>query len=337
MDTKGSLNVFAVSVCISVHNTAKYLRRCLDSVLAQTLQSIEIVLVNNGSTDNSEEIMREYAAQNPKVKFVIVSQEDRGLAQGRQSGIDNASGEFIAFLDADDLVCPSAYKKLYDLAVSTGSDIAEMQTKRDEKIISSPFSGIVDAKTILETYFSASAYVPQMLWLRIYRKSLFKKPVLPKIYVNNEDNFAFPCLLLMANQVAYLKEPLHIYSTDNENAVMNLLGKPSKEHMDRYIERKKRAIKSVPYVIDFFGEKRHDYEFFDAYIASNIVEFLADNTYYLNVNDKVDYLVKIFKVDSFKILSDIISKHLLPKNMLYIAARILGAQLACKIYCKIKY
>ena len=89
-----------VSVCISVHNTAKYLPRCLDSVCAQTLQSLEIVLVNNGSTDNSEAIMREYAEKHPERRFVILSQEDRSLAGGRLTGINHATGEYILFAGA---------------------------------------------------------------------------------------------------------------------------------------------------------------------------------------------------------------------------------------------
>ena len=337
MEKTNNINPIKVSICISVHNTAKYLPRCLDSILAQTLKDIEIVLVNNGSTDNSEDIMRDYATKNPQVRFVVVVQEDKGLAQGRQSGINNAIGDYLAFLDADDYVMPTAYQELYELAKSTNSDIAEMQSKRGDAVISAPFTGVVLSKDVLEAYFSASCHIPQMLWLRIYKKHLFNKSVLPDLYVNNEDNFAFPCLLMQSNQVAYLKEPLHVYSTDNENAVMNQLGKPTKVHMEKFIDRKKMAIKSIPYVINFFGSKRSEFKNFDAYVASNIVEFMAENLYYFGIDDKKKYLVKIFGVDNFDILSEIVSKHLQPRNLLYKVVKIVGVEMACKIYCKIKY
>ena len=125
---KSNIEPIKVSVCISVHNTAKYLPRCLDSVCVQTLQSLEIVIVNNGSTDNSEEIMHDYASKNPERKFVIISQEDRSLAGGRQSGIDHATGEYIAFLDADDFVAPEAYEKMLLCAERESVDIVEIET-----------------------------------------------------------------------------------------------------------------------------------------------------------------------------------------------------------------
>ena len=86
-----------VSVCISIYNGERFIRKCLDSVVCQTLKEIEIVLVNNGSTDLSLEIMNEYKEIYPNI-IRVYSQEDKGLAQGRQTGIDNARGQFLAFL-----------------------------------------------------------------------------------------------------------------------------------------------------------------------------------------------------------------------------------------------
>lgn len=106
-----------VSVCISVYNTSHLLPRCLDSVVTQSLKEIEVILVNNGSTDNSLQIMEEYQQRFPEM-IKIFSQEDRGLAQGRQSGINNAMGEYITFLDADDYVTEDAYEKMYTTAIA---------------------------------------------------------------------------------------------------------------------------------------------------------------------------------------------------------------------------
>ena len=126
---------YKVSVCISVFNSEKFLKRCIDSILSQTLEEIQIVIVNDGSTDNSGKIIDEYEGLYPD-KLVCVKQENRGLAQGRQMGINNATGQFIAFLDADDYVRKDAYEKMYNSAIKHGVDIVECETVRGDKIIS---------------------------------------------------------------------------------------------------------------------------------------------------------------------------------------------------------
>lgn len=246
-----------VSVCISVHNTAKFLPRCLDSVCAQTLQSLEIVIVNNGSTDNSEEIMYEYAERHPERQIVIVSQEDRSLAGGRQTGINHATGEYITFLDADDLVEPTAYQKMLECAEKECVDIVEIQTRRDGDILESNLEGLQDSHQVLKLYFMKGG-IQSMLWMRMYRRSLFEKPVLPNIYTNNEDMFALPCLLFAAKSIYFLKEPLHTYSTDNEGGVMQSETFDPKLAERRFQSRTK-ALLSIPFFREYVGEGYNEF------------------------------------------------------------------------------
>lgn len=249
---KRSENKVKVSVCISVHNTAKYLPRCLDSVCAQTLQDLEIVIVNNGSTDNSEDIMYEYKNAHPERRFVIISQEDRSLAGGRQSGIDNASGEYLAFLDADDLVEPVAYEKMLECAEREQVDIVEIQTLRDGVVLGSNMIGRHNTHDVLRQYFRKEG-IQSMLWLRLYKKSLFKKNVLPTIYTNNEDMFAMPCLLHAAKSIFFLNEPLHIYSTDNEGGVMKS-ETFNPELAEKRFQSRQKALLAIPHFRNFVGE-----------------------------------------------------------------------------------
>jgi len=163
--------------------------------------------------------MEEYKERYPEI-IKVYSQEDMGLAQGRQTGINNASGEYITFLDADDYVTHDAYEKMYTSAVRYNVDIVECRTLREGKIIESNYQGTHATAQILKDYFF-NGDIPSMMWMRLYRKSLFDKPVFPDIYVNNEDIFAFPYLLYKAKDIFYLKEQLHYYTTDNEGSVMN--------------------------------------------------------------------------------------------------------------------
>ena len=91
-----------VSIIIPVYNVESYLRRCLDSVVNQTLKDIEIILVNDGSTDGSLAICEEYAKNDDRIK--IITRKNGGLSAARNTGLDNATSEYIGFIDSDDWV-----------------------------------------------------------------------------------------------------------------------------------------------------------------------------------------------------------------------------------------
>ena len=100
-----------VSVIIPVYNVEKYLRQCLDSVINQTLEDIEIICVNDGSTDKSREILNEYAYKDSRI--VVIHKENGGLASARNEGLKHVTGKYCHFLDSDDYI----EKKLYEYAV----------------------------------------------------------------------------------------------------------------------------------------------------------------------------------------------------------------------------
>ncbi len=116
-----------VSVIIPVYNVEKYLRECLESVVRQTLRDIEIICVDDGSTDGSPDILREFA-QNDK-RFVIISQSNQGQGVARNKGIENAKGEYIAFVDPDDWIEVDAFEKLYDFSVKNSAEITHFNYK----------------------------------------------------------------------------------------------------------------------------------------------------------------------------------------------------------------
>ena len=93
-----------VSVVVPVYNTEPFLAECLHSLEKQTLTDIEIILVNDGSTDNSGRLLREYAGKD--ARFVYVEQENQGLSAARNTGMEHASGHYLAFLDSDDWLAP---------------------------------------------------------------------------------------------------------------------------------------------------------------------------------------------------------------------------------------
>lgn len=111
-----------LSVIVPVYNTGKYLNKCLDSILNQSLKDLELIIVNDGSTDNSVDIIKEYIKNN-KDRIVFLDKKNGGQGSARNLGISKAHGDYITFVDSDDFIDKDMYKEMYDMAIKNDSDI----------------------------------------------------------------------------------------------------------------------------------------------------------------------------------------------------------------------
>lgn len=118
----------AISIIIPIYNVEKYLRRCLESVQNQTFTDWEAICVNDGSPDNSADIVREFATRD--ARFKLVNKENGGLSDARNAGMAVASGEYILYLDSDDFIHPQTMEIAHTLAVRDGSDIVSFTYDR---------------------------------------------------------------------------------------------------------------------------------------------------------------------------------------------------------------
>ena len=110
-----------VSLVVPVFNTEKYLRECLDSLVAQTLGDVEIICINDGSTDSSPAILSEYAQRDPRIR--VISQPNGGLSAARNAGLCAAGGEYLLFMDSDDMLEHTAVERLYERASKDRLDL----------------------------------------------------------------------------------------------------------------------------------------------------------------------------------------------------------------------
>ena len=132
-----------VSVIVPVYNVEKYLEKCLDSLVNQTLKEIEIIIVNDGSPDNSHKIIDKYTKKYKNIKAYL--KENGGLSDARNYGLKKASGEYIAFLDSDDFVKEDMYQKMYEKAKSGNFDmiVCDLNYKSENSsVIQRAFSNI---------------------------------------------------------------------------------------------------------------------------------------------------------------------------------------------------
>lgn len=116
-----------ISVIIPVYNTEKYLSECLDSILSQTFKDIEVICVNDGSSDRSGDVLAEYAAKDDRIK--VVTQDNKGPAAARNKGLDMAMGEWICFVDSDDAIPPEALLVLYTIAQESGCKVVASRNR----------------------------------------------------------------------------------------------------------------------------------------------------------------------------------------------------------------
>lgn len=114
------MGIVSVSIIVPIFNVEKYLAECLDSLVKQTMDDIEIIMVNDGSIDDSEEIAKSYVDLNEN--FCLINRENSGLSAARNSGLDVAKGEYVYFLDSDDFLSDDAIEKLYKKAKAEDLD-----------------------------------------------------------------------------------------------------------------------------------------------------------------------------------------------------------------------
>ncbi|HKH18901.1 MAG TPA: CDP-glycerol glycerophosphotransferase family protein [Solirubrobacteraceae bacterium] len=164
-----------ISVVVPIYNVERYLPACLDSVARQTIEDFEVVMVNDGSTDGSADLANEYSRRDSR--FRLVHQENAGLSAARNTGIDAATGEFMAFLDSDDVLPPTAYELLLGALDETGSDFATGNVHRltGWGTLQSPFLAKTFARTQLKTHVTRfrPLIADRIAWNKLWRRSFW--------------------------------------------------------------------------------------------------------------------------------------------------------------------
>ena len=165
-----------VSVIVPVYNVEEYIDKCLDSLVHQTLTDLEIIVVNDGSPDNSEKIIKKYEKKYKNIKYLV--KENGGLSDARNFGLKYAKGEYIAFLDSDDYVSEEMYQMMYIKAKSEDFDmvVCDINYLYPDRTLRVD-SGIKDDTTdIKKTYLT----IQPAAWNKLFRRDLFDHKVLFK-------------------------------------------------------------------------------------------------------------------------------------------------------------
>ena len=204
-----------VSIIVPVYNTGKYLRKCLDSLVKQDFSDYEIIVVNDGSRDNSAEIIAEYVSKYDNVKGFL--KENGGLSSARNYGIKKASGKYITFVDSDDYVEVNFLKELYEAITSDDSDIAvcEFSYVYENGNSQRSYSNLNYTSDSLKKYL----LTPPMAPIRMFKKELFNYLKF-KEGIYYEDLDLCPKLVKYAKKISFVDLSLYNYLM-RDNSIMH--------------------------------------------------------------------------------------------------------------------
>lgn len=209
-----------VSIIVPVYNVEKYLRRCIDSIINQTYRNIEIIIIDDGSTDNSGKICDEYAKRDNRIK--IIHQQNKGVSSTRNNGIEHANGKYITFVDSDDFIERKMIETIYNKIICENADIVICGVKsidENNNVINqsintkeNKFNNVNAIKVMLDEKLFYS-----VCWAKLYKKKLFNNIKFnPKIRIA-EDMDVLYRVLYKSNKIVQIPERLYNWTNRKDS------------------------------------------------------------------------------------------------------------------------
>ena len=239
-----------VSVIVPIYNVEKYLEKCINSLLSQTLEDIQIILVNDGSKDNSGNIAKEYEKNN-KDRVTYVEKENGGLSDARNYGLKYATGDFVAFLDSDDYIEKNAYEEMYNKAIEENADYVEC-----DFIWEFPNKTRVDKQYSYKNKKEMLSFVRVVAWNKLIKRQLITDNNLefPKGLRYEDVEFTYK-LIPFINKFAYVDKPF-IHYVQREGSIANVQNERTAEIFT---------------------------------VLDNVIEFYKENNIYEEYRDELEY------------------------------------------------
>lgn len=250
-----------VSIIIPVYNVSMYLRCCLNSVIMQTYENLEIILVDDGSTDDSGTICDEYAQSDMRIK--VVHTENRGVSEARNKALEIAEGTYISFIDADDYVTSDFIERLYcelircdaDISICAYEKIGGVSFKKKNKIPYAnekfilPINGLVDKEIVMFHCIDTNQFGCG-LWNKLFKKSLLQGERLNRELLIGEDMVYLIQYILKSEKFCYVNKDMYKYRV-NQNSALNQIGDDNYKKMASTL----KSVKLVKFLTENENEK----------------------------------------------------------------------------------
>ena len=288
-------NKYKLSIIVPVYNTEKYIERCISSILNQEFDNFQLIIINDGSKDNSEKIINKLIKGYDNVIYKKI--KNSGVAHARNVGLSYAAGEYIGFVDSDDYIEKDMYAKMYNMAINKKSEIvccAYNKIMKDNNKEIHPKNVQCFGKSLLKSkniLFNSNPYITQ----KIFKRELLSKNNI----LFDEDLRIFEDLLfsyklfLLSNKIYYVDECLYNYSCENETSLTR-----------KFTEKMFDAFPALERLINFYRSK-YNHEFDEAleYISVRHITL----RYYENASSRE--LKNKFINEAFKFLNSNFKNH----------------------------
>ncbi|MDR2206901.1 MAG: glycosyltransferase [Flavobacteriaceae bacterium] len=290
-----------ISVIVPVYNVEKHLEKCLDSLANQTFPDVEILVVNDGSTDGSQKIIDKFTAKYPE-KIRGFSKENGGLSDARNFGLEKANGEFIGFVDGDDFVSETMFEEMLDLAEKHDAEmvICNLQKVNELGNITQklPQTPNMPEKIDLAKHFSVFSDIGYFACNKLFKKDLFKDKTFKK-GVHFEDIRLIPQLLLQCKTLAQTQK-FHYQYLERENSI-------SKTHTEKGLDIFK-SIEDVEVAFEKSDYKNQKTALKNFQILQGVYSFLAylafvkDEKTFREMSEKLKIFIKERQISRSEIL-----------------------------------
>lgn len=268
-----------VSIIVPVYNVEEHLKKCLDSLVFQTLDDIEVIAVNDGSKDNSQQILEDYQVKYPN-RIKIFDKQNGGLSDARNYGIDKASGDYIGFVDSDDFVMHDMFEDMWHLAEKHKADIVvcNLQKVNENGVIIKKIPQIpnMPEKIVLEDNLSVFSDLGCFACNKLFKKELFIHHRFKK-GVHFEDIQLIPQLILKSTIIAQTQN-YHYQYFERSNSISNAFTLKGLDMLD--------AVKDVEVFYQNSKYRKNKKALINFQILEGVYSFLA---YLAYVDDKKSY------------------------------------------------
>lgn len=213
-----------ISIIVPVYNVQDYLERCINSIWEQTYKNLEIILVDDGSTDNSGQMCDAYAKKDARIK--VVHKENGGLSDARNAGLRVATGQYIGYVDSDDWIEPQMYEKMYKACKDYNADLAvcryHCEYEGSEKESGTDQESVFDREMLLNIYICGhnDYVIYNSVWSKLFSAGLVKDMIFPKGR-NSEDIMYTTRAFCRAKKAVYIDSFFYHYVVDRAGSIMN--------------------------------------------------------------------------------------------------------------------
>ena len=233
-----------VSVIVPIYNVERYVEKTIVSIINQSYKDLEIILVNDGSTDNSLKICRDFAKIDDRI--IVLDKKNGGLSDARNYGIEKSKGEYILFVDGDDYIHYQMVEILYNCAQKSSSDMVicnftrvnENENTVDTKIDLNQLKNIntyTNTEALHKLFISDTYLIFSVAWNKLYKRSLFHEVRFPYGKIH-EDEFTSYKLIDLADKIGYINIPLYYYVRREGSIVSSGITDRSFQKVEAYIE-----------------------------------------------------------------------------------------------------